>query len=76
MGRGIAPRFRLIVAARRQPVGEARDRGVDRQRLERLREIGEGLAQQPGQHRVVGHDVGHEGRTRASSAADTDAGST
>ena len=71
-----APRARAIVAARRQPVGQALDHGIDGERLERLGEVGEGLAQQAGQHRIVGHDLGHEGRVAPSSAADTAAGST
>ena len=71
-----APRARAIVAARRQAAGQALDDGIDGERLERLREVGEGLAQQAGQHGIVGHDLGHEGRAGASSAADTAAGST
>ncbi len=56
---------RAIVAACDQPAGQALDDGIDGERLQRLREVGESLAQQIGQHGIVGHDIRHEGRTGA-----------
>lgn len=61
MGGGGALGPWAIVAARGEACGQALDDGVDGQRLERPREIGEGLAQQVGQFRIVGHHLGHEG---------------
>lgn len=65
MGDGSAASAGPIVAARRQPTGHALDHGVDCQRLLASREIGEGFAQEVGQHRIVRHDLGHEGRIAA-----------
>ena len=69
-GRSAAPRFRRRVAARRQPVGQARDDGIDGERFERLREVGERFLQQAGEGGIVGHHVGHERRGAAQRRAD------
>ena len=50
------------IAAPFQKDGDPADRGVDRQRLERIREIDEGLLDDPRRRRIVRHGVRDMGR--------------
>jgi hypothetical protein len=57
-----APLRPSAVAALGQKLRQPADNGIHRQGLERPREFGERLAQEPCQGWIVGHDIGHEGR--------------
>lgn len=64
------------VGARDQAFGQPPNDGIDGQRLQGARKIGESLVQDGGEGRIVGDGVGHEGGVTSPSAAEIAPGST